>query len=183
MSNPVFGYDNILEQGTVTVTGSETTGHAKENAYDWRTSDTWHPWTSQIPGLNIDMGADRECDYFALAGHNIGDNAEAVTLTVQSSDDTMFVGNLTTHVNAVAINDNAVKFIKFTATSQRWWRFFLDMQTPSPAAYPHIGQVCIGSRFDMPEGVEPSYTPPTLSFDDDVQNSQSKGGHFLGRSI
>jgi len=73
MGLPRIGYDNLLEQGTIT---SSTTDYA--NAYDWLTHDAWTP--GHNGWMITDIGSSEAADYLAIAVHDLHDEAATIKL-------------------------------------------------------------------------------------------------------
>ena len=172
MSNPVIGYNNLLESGTVSAS-TEATGYEKENAFDWLTYDWWKP-TAVTAYLTVDMGSATACDYFALAGHDLGTQGAGVVLQYSTDN---FAADINDAFTTLTPSDDSVIFQSFTSQSKRYWRVKLTTAVAS------LGTVAFGERLDMPEGMGVGFIPPTMSFDDDVTNNRAHGGAYLGRSV
>jgi len=170
-----IGYSNLLELTAGTVTASsEAAGYAKENAFDWLTHDFWKP-SSVTAYLNLDAGSSVTADYFAVAAHDLGDNA--ATIGLEYADDSGYSVNLTDAFTPVAPSNNKPIFRAFTSVSRRYWRVKIT------GAVASLGVVSFGDRLELPRGIAAPFDLITESRESKVLNSKTEGGQFVGRSI
>jgi len=154
---------NILETGTVTVTGTPDTGYAKERLYDRSISLFWKDTGATTYVIHVDQGAANihDVDFLAIEKHNF----DAKNLYWQFSD------NDSVWTNSEAImpqsgNDQIIVEESSPAT-HRYWRFWLSTTDP----------MC--SEIYMSEGATfnvRSDPAPEASFLANVQWNRSVGG-------
>lgn len=175
MSNPVLAYTNLLESASSVAASSEAVGFDVENAFDWLTFDFWKPTGSTSETLTADMGSAAAADYWAVYAHDA--HTQGATLQLRGSTDNFSASDVL--VDSVAPASGAPIVRTFTSVSYRYWRLVIV----GGSAASSIGVFSFGPRLDMPDGMQIGFTPPTMSYNDEVLNSESQGGAFLGRSI
>jgi len=177
MAKPKIGYQSIIDDAVATITTtSDAASFDKENAYDWNTYDSWKADAAGTVYYTIDYGSAVTCDYWAMAAHNLFDNDGTVQLQYSSDNfaaDTNSIGDLRTPTS------NSPIFEAFTSTSSRYWRFEIDSTTVAS----YISQINLGLAFQMVRAVGAGFGIPNDAHNDDVMNSESEGGNFLGRSV
>lgn len=162
-------YQNVFEDGTVTVS-SETTDGAGLNSVEDTTFDFWTP--AGVPAnLDIDYGDDVECDCLGIAAHTAG--TDGATIEVQYSDDDVIY---TTAATIDPLTDDTIMVI-FPAVSARYWRVRVTSAVCS------IGVVKLGKRLVMPCGVLTGGVPVNHSEIVELMTNTSVRGQYLGTRI
>lgn len=167
--NATLLYENIFEDGTVTVT-SETADGAGLNAVEDTTFDFWTP--ASLPGrLEVDMGAAYTCDCVGIAAHNAGTNG--TTILVRYSYDAI------TYSNAFSfspLTDETLMAV-FPEISARYWRISINNAICS------IGVIKLGKRLVMPCGVLSGFVGVNHASNIEMMTNKSIKGQYLGSRI
>lgn len=167
--SPVILWDNILQDGTVTVTSEATDGQAA-NAIDGTTYDYWIP-TSVPATFTVELSTTTTASYAAIAAHNLGSTGN--TLEVRA-----FNGSTYDAVASVTPTDDKPIFIAFTQQSATRWRFKVD-----GGSVPKIGVALLGDSIRFDSGILPSYTPLYMSEDVELLTSQTLNGQFVTNRV
>ena len=142
---PVFGYQNILETGTVTVTNAET-DYPKENLYDG-----FHDWWQSTAGgtlyITVDAGSATGVDYCGIYFHNLADVSGSIQL--QSSSDNIA---WTDESDAVIPSGTEPIMISTGYDSFRYWRIKIVASDVVK-----IGYATIGKRLELTNGLLPGF--------------------------
>lgn len=174
-----IGYNNILETGTVTVT-SEASGFEKENAYDWNSYDYWKAAASGTVYLTVDMGTSTTVDYWALAFHDLHDNAGTIKPQYSSGATSPFSWSDLDTVQTPT--DGKTIFRPVTEVSARYYRFEIS-STGSPLTASAIGMLSLGQSLTLQRGMQAPFVTPIYGRDKEILNSITKGGQFVGRTV
>lgn len=155
MAKPFLLWENVLEDGTLTVTTAEPAGNEVVNVTDWR----WHSlWVSgsTIATQNIDVdlgvGVTASPDTVIIGGHNFG--TVGATFRAWHSDDG---AAWTAAAAGVAPTDDTPYLSTWTGSAHRYWR--LSVGSPAWATAPEIGVVTFGRRHTFDEGSQPGFDP------------------------
>lgn len=166
---PVIGYDNLLEQGTVT--GVPVANAA--NAYDWLTHDSWT--TNAAAGtLTLVLANAMPADYFAFFAHTLHSYAATIKLQYKTGAAWVDVPGTT-----VVPGDGKPILKTFTTIHSAQWR--VDVVTNGTAV--NLGVVSFGKRLKLQRGAYVGFMPPRFARRDTYMNAQSQDGHQLGRSL
>jgi len=172
-TSPFILYDNILEDGTVTVT-SEASGFPKENMSDWLDWTYWKASSSVDQNIDIDKGAvGISVDTLAILAHNLGSAGDSIgtVVTVYEDDNSGFTSPTT--LGTVAVSNDRPFYLSLTAGTERYNR--IKIANLDEAVY--IGVVCLGKKMTIPVG-------PGFNFDPDKQNIMSeKFVNYSGRIV
>ena len=118
---------NILETGTVSVTGTPDTGFAESRLYDRCISLYWKDTVTEAKDFTVDQGATNNfaIDFLAIEKHNFSSK----DMQWQWSTDN-FSGDINDAVTSWNQNDNS-QIIKLldTALTKRYWRVTLSSLT------------------------------------------------------
>lgn len=174
MSNPVIGYTNHFETGTVSAS-SEATDFEVEKAFDWFTYDYWKPTGFSSEHMTVDMGSATAADYWAVFAHDA--HTQGSSLQLRGSTDNFSSSDVL--VDSATPTTSSVIMRSFSSVSYRYWRLLIS----GGSAATSIGVAMVGPRLDMLDGMQVGFIPPTMSYSDKVLNNQSHGGQFLGRSV
>lgn len=163
-----LGYENLLENGTVTVS-SENTDFPIENAYDWLPYDVFKPAAIGTINIDLTLTASDGANYFAFYGLENVD-----TIKLQYWDGSAYQDAFT----AIA-PPNTGPYIKFfdTQTTDQW-RVVIVCTTICSVA-----QIAFGSYLALPFGQYLNYTEPKLGRSNTILTNTSDTGQFLGRSV
>ena len=157
---------NILETGTVTVTGTPDTGFPESRLYDRAISLFWKDTVVEAKNFVVDQGAtgNLSVDFLAVEKHNFsGEDMQ----WQQSTDN--FSADINDAVTDWNQTDNA-RIVKTlgSALTKRYWRVTLSSMTN-----PKCGEIFMsfGRSFDVA-----SDPGPTLNELDNVRWNKSVGG-------
>lgn len=139
-NNATVLYQNIYEEGTVTVS-SETADGAGLNAVEDTTNDFW-TGVGAISTITVDMGSAVECDCVGIAAHTLG--TVGATFNVRTSVDGV---TFTSVFSPIAPLTDETQMVIFPVTSSRYWRVSIGS---GPAS---IGVIKLGKRLVFPNGV------------------------------
>ena len=167
----VIAYDNVFARGTLTASSSPVGGEA-ENAVDGLTWDYWQPTGAGPHTLTVDLGAAEPVDYLALHAQNLATTLGSLTLE-GSADGAAWTTVSGPHSPA----DTAPLLFLFAAVSYRYYRVSMT------GAGSRLGVLQAGTRLTLPEGIFVGVAPASLNPRNEILNSTSEGGQFLGRSL
>lgn len=162
-------YENIFEDGTLTVSSAAADG-AGANAVEDTTFDFWTP-TSVPATFNVDYGSAVECDCVGIAAHNAGMNGSSIQV-LSSSDDITY----TLRASTTPLTDDTI-MIMFPAVTARYWRVAVT------AAVCSIGVIKLGKKLEFPSGVLTSHTAINHASRVELLTNQSIKGQYLGTRI
>ena len=151
MANIILYTRNILETGTLTVTGDADDGFPESRLYDRAISLFWKDTVAEAKNFVVDQGASGNLavDFLAIHRHNFS----GVAMQWQYSSDN-FVGDTNDAVTdfTPADNDQIVKVMGAEQT-QRYWRVTLASMTD-----PKAGEIFMsyGRAFEATIDPEPS---------------------------
>jgi hypothetical protein len=169
---PFILYDNVLIDGTVTV--SAASGFPKENMWDWLDWTYWKADSADDQNIDIDKGtAGISVDTLAILAHNIGSAGDSVgaVVTVYEDDNSGFTSPTT--LGSVAISNDRPFYLSLTSGTERYNR--IKIINLDEAVF--IGVVCLGTKMTMPVG-------PEFPGDPDRQNVMSeKFVSYSGRMV
>lgn len=168
---PVIAYHNILETGTVTVTGEES-DHPKENLYDGFTHKYWKPTSSGTNYITVDTGSAAAVDYFGIYAHNLFSVGGSIQL--QSSPDNIVWTN---ESDAYAPSGTEPFVVSTGRDSFRYWRLKVVS-----TGVPQIGVAMIGERLELPRSMRPGFAVPNYGYDKEQVSTFNINGSLLGMS-
>jgi len=170
---PFILYDNVLEDGTLSVT-SEESGFPKENMVDWLDWTYWKASSAVTQNIDVDKGAAGiSVDTLAVLAHNFGTGGNSLDcdITVQEDDNPSFSSPTT--LGSVTITDDKPFYLALTAGTERYNRIKIENMEDAP----FIGVIFLGAKMTIPVG-------PEFDFDPDRQNIQSeKFVSYSGRMV
>ena len=115
---------NILEDGTLTVTGTADSGYPESRLYDREISLYWKDTVTEAKTFHVDQGATvKNVDFLAIAGHNF--SGETIAFQYSDNDADWYDA-----VTSWSQSDNAdiVKTLT-SALSHRYWRVTVTSMT------------------------------------------------------
>lgn len=172
MLTPVIGYDNIFEDGVVSVT-HEDADFPKENALDWLTYSCYKTATAVATVYySVHLGYGATADYVGIAGHNLGTKGATVVLQYNSGS-----GWVNCHT-VVAPSDDDTIFILFDSVTAEDFRLAIV----SIDADTCIGILAAGDRLTVPRGVRTGWRPPLMRSYETIANF-AETNVSLGRSL
>lgn len=167
---PLLLYQNVFEDGTVTVS-SETADGEGANALEDTTFDFWTASTTAA-FISVDYGSSVECDCLGVAAHNLG--SLGASIKVRNSVDGVTFADVTSTYSP--LTDDTLVVI-FPAESSRYWRVTVG---DGPAS---IGVLKLGKRLVIDGGVISGHVSIDHGAKVELLNSTSIGGQFLGNRI
>lgn len=157
---------NILETGTVTVSGTPDTGFPESRLYDRSTSLYWKDTITEAKEFVIDQGVtgNKSVDFLAIDKHNFN----GIDIQWQWSNDN-FATDINDAVTDWTQGDN-LQIIKTldTALTKRYWRVTL-----SNIANPKCGEIFMGCSNTFDVIADP---PPILKYTDNILWNKTIGG-------
>jgi hypothetical protein len=175
MTNPIIGYHNLLDTGSI-VPSSAQAGFPVENAINWRLDDYWKPDLDNTHSIVVDMGAAVSADYFAFYSSDFYQVFDAVIFIYADT----FTPPTTQRSAPFVIPAAGVKLTTFTSVSFRYWKISF---ASTPAHTPKIQMMALGDRLELEQGLRPGYTPPALGSRNQLATNISEQGIFIGRSL
>lgn len=154
---------NILEDGTVTVTGDPDTGYPEARLYDRSRNLYWRDTVTEAKVFHVDQGASPVAvDMLFISGHNF----DAKDMQWQWSDNDADWTDAVTDWTQDGTGD-IVKTLSAAAT-HRYWRVTLaEIQNPLCA------EIWMGLRYSFAVMAKPD---PVHQYDPNVQWTRSIGG-------
>lgn len=169
-NNPWVGYHTVLLFTNVTSDEAADT-FPVTNLANVSTAEKWRGETTGEQAIVIHEGNSRECDYFALAKHNLG--STGATLKLQTSADAVTWGDASDEV--APASDFAIMY-RFEPTTAEYWRLLI---TPGSAA-PEAAILFLGKLLVLQRRLYVGHTPLTLGRSQNVTVGRSDNGQFLG---
>lgn len=157
---------NILEDGTVTVTGTADTGYPESRLYDRCISLYWKDTVIEAKNFVVDQGASGNVlvDFLAIEKHNFN----GINMQWQYSTDN-FVADINDAVTDWTQGDNnqIIKTLS-SALTKRYWRATLASMTN-----PKCSEVFMSYGYEFKVRFD---SPPTLGNLDNTQWNRTVGG-------
>ena len=170
-ANPRIGWHTILPDAVVTAS-SEETDNSAALLHDYLTYDAWMATGAGDQWIEIETGGLETIDYIGLAAHNLA--TAGASFRVQYWD-----GGWVDAMDDYLPTYNTPIMYEFDpVTSTRFRVQILNSLTPV-----YIGVLFIGQIMHFERGVFIGHSPASYNYNDQVLNSVSEGGQFLGRSI
>lgn len=168
---PIMVFDNILEDGTVTVS-SEASGFDKEFAWSDYLFQWWKATASGTQYIDVDAGGAVSADALGMAQHNL--LASAADVRLLGSATGAFAGEETVVLSAFTPTEDKAFIKTFVSASFRYWR----IEIVTAAVTPFVGFVKLGEKFEFERYLVDGFDPEP----DNVRASAatSEGGIFLG---
>lgn len=167
-STPVIGYENWLEDGTVTSDGTD-----EENAYNWLTGDAWTSGASS-GYISVDLTTSHECDYYAVCGHNINTKGGSTKMQYWTGS-----GFSDIPESIYTPPDDNAFMIPFPSKSATQFRF----NVTGLSAACTVAVVTFGRRLECEQGVTAGYIPPRFARQDTIYSAMAHEGAYIGRSL
>ena len=168
-----IGYKNLFTTSGVTVTVStETSGYAKENAYDGFGYDWWKPTATGDSWIRASFGSTQNANYMAVWGHDLSDHGSSVK--PQYSTDAGSTWNDADSVVMPASNNTI--FITWDDIGAADWRCLAT----NPSTIAAIAGIQIGESLDFTKGMESGFAPPSLVPMIKTKTARSESGVFIG---
>lgn len=169
-NNPWVGYHNVILATNVS-SDTEADGYPVTNLANPSTADKWKGVGTADEAVVIAEGASQECDYFALAKHNLG--SIGATIVLQTSPD----GSTWTDASEeIAPATDYVVMFRFEAQTAAYWRLLIT----DHSAAPQIAVMYLGLLLVLQRSLYVGHTPLTLGRAQNVTVGRSEGGQFLG---
>lgn len=167
---PWVGYHTVLVETNVS-SDTAATGFPVSNLTNPSTADKWKGVGTADEGIVIAEGGLEECDYFALAKHNLC--TIGATVVLQYGPD----GSTWTDASETIVpgTDFAIMF-RFEPQTAAFWRLLITGHSDAPQiAVMHLGKLLVLQR-----SIYVGHTPLTLGRAQNVTVGRSEGGQFLG---
>lgn len=169
--NPVILADNRFLDGTPTATDTAA-GYDVLYLRDLKTFTAWRAASAGTKYITVDCGVNMAADTVAIAAHNLGSAAGAVS--VESSVDG---SDWTPRMAPVVATADKTAMWAFASAAARFWR--VKIVTASVA--PTIGELMLGRRITFPCPPDAPFIPAQESIEAEV--STSKTGQLLGTTV
>jgi hypothetical protein len=167
--NPRIGWHNIVTASNISA-GEEAAGFPLVNLANPTTYLRWRAETDYEQELLISEAA--QVNYFAIAGHNLGQ----ATLTFQSSDN---LADWTTHVEVIPGSNNAY-IAEFENATAGYFRLLIAAPV---GTVPEIAVLHVGRILRVQRRIYVGHRPITLSRRTKVSTGKSENGQFIGRVL
>lgn len=157
---------NILESGTVTVTGTPDTGYPESRLYDRAVSFFWKDTVTEAKTFHVDQGASNilDVDFLAIEGHNF--SGQDMQWQYSTDDFAADINDAVTDWTQ-ADNEQIVKTLS-PAMNKRYWRVTVTSMTN-----PLCGEIFMGAGRTFEVKAKPS---PVRFERDNVQWNRTIGG-------
>jgi hypothetical protein len=165
-----IGWRNVLTVANVAA-DQEADGFPAVNLANPSTAEKWKGTSTAAQGVIIHEGGMTECDYFALAKHNLG--SSGATFKLQSSPDAVTWTDVTEET--APADDKAVMY-RFAAETAAFWRLYI---TPGTEA-PQIAVMYLGKLLILQRKIYVGHTPLVLGRSQNNTIGKSDNGQFLG---
>lgn len=150
MSSSITIYPyNILELGTLTVTGTPDTGYPEARLHDRSKNLYWFDTVTEAKAFEVDQGAadNLAVDFLAIEGHNFSGE----DMQWQYSATGAWAGEEVDAVTDWTQGDNLQIIKTLTAQTKRYWRVTLTSM-----ADPRCGEIFIGGGYEFDIQTNPS---------------------------
>jgi len=172
---PIICWQNHFADPTVSVFSGhpEVDGHPAINVADGKEYTTWQSVSDNVTWPSIEIGApsEKQADYLAIHGHNLGEIGARVLVQVWQADAFITVSDTTPATSAPLL-------IRFPSASSLRWRI-LFATTESV----RVAVLSLGSAMTMERGCWEGFTPPWMGRMTEVTTTRSESGVLLGRSL
>lgn len=183
MALPRVAYKNHFNNGFgaaswgISTSAAAAQGFPLANCYDWLTYDFWKAAASGNTTVQANCGAaSYSANCWGVVGHNAHENPDPLYCNTAPASGTYV------QRDTVTPTDDGVIFRAFnTVSSQQYFQFRCANSAPNP--FPYFAELFIGTYLELPMGMEISFSPPQMAFDDEILNSVGATGGLLGRSI
>jgi len=157
---------NILETGTVTVTGTPDTGFPESRLYDRAISLFWKDTVTQAKEIIVDQGAVESLavDFLAIQRHNFNGN----NMQWQYSNDNFSADVHDAVTDWTQGDNNQIIKTLASAVTQRYWRVILSSITN-----PKCGEIFMSYGREFEAGINPV---PDLKRVSNVRWGRTVGG-------
>jgi hypothetical protein len=172
-ANPIIGWNNLFERGTV-VESSEATGYEAENAFDGLSYDSWKANASGAATLAVFCASSQEVDCWGFYGSDL--YVQGGTIKLQYSDDGSNWSDIGTTITPT---HGGAHLQKFSAASHPYWRVYVN--SPTTASY--FVHIFVGKALSFDRGILAGVFVPTMARTAEILDNVSEGGAFLGRSV
>jgi hypothetical protein len=166
-----IAYDNLLEKGTVTAS-SENAEYPVENCFDGNNADYFRPASGGTVNIDLTLAVGRTANYFAFYAQNLFQLGGSIKLQYHNGSDYVDA------TSGISPGDNAPRIFFFDDTTATQWRIVVTC-----ASVFSLGMVSFGEYLALQHGMYRDWTPPLLGRANQLLNSVSDSGAFLGRSI
>ena len=170
-AKPRIGYHSYIPDATVTVSSADS-DHPKELIYNYFTYDAWMAGSAGSQWIEIQTSNIESVDYVGICSHNLA-TAQA-SFVLQYWDGMAWQDAMNDFLPAY---DYPFMFEFLPVVSNRFR--FLILHSAVPV---FIGVLFIGQIMHFERGLYVGHSPATYNRVDDILNSRSEGGQFLGRS-
>lgn len=178
-NNPLIGYENLLEAGSVTATHWET-DYPPTNMQNVSTGEYWQANSDPIHAgnlINITMQVSPSTvNYFGIGGHNLA----GAELKLQRRDDPADPWQDVT--DPVIPGDNHAIMWYFTdVVTSAYWR--LEIQPNPDGTLPRIAVLYLGEVLVLQRRVYVGHTPVTDAQQTQYRTGLSQSAQYLGRVV
>lgn len=173
MNRSLIGYDNLLEQGTLTAT-NEDAGYPVVNIADWLLADAYKPAATGTHHVNLVLSVAKTANYFAFYGQTLYVTGGSIQLQYKDGG-----GVWRNASNAISPADNRPTLVSFAPVTATEWR----VEIVTGGTIPAICVVSFGQALQPEHGVYLSYSEPLFARAPGRINSVSENGSFLGSTV
>lgn len=174
----LVAFQNFAADAAASVdASSEVAGREAVLSISWAAGDQkWNAASAGDGWLRVDLGSARSADCFGIYGHNFGTAGAEISFQYASAaggpwSDLVDPESPTTDGTIFRVADEPV--------SARYWRVFID----NPSVAPIVAIFFVGKSLRLYSGPPIPFAPPPFWTDDEILNSETEGGEFMGRSV
>jgi hypothetical protein len=165
---PRIAWQSVIDAATLTATPSTTgTDGAVTNCQDWKPWSFWRPTGSAPWVLEADLGGTFAVNCAAFYGHDLDD-----TVGVDYWTGAAWVEVATTEADG---GGDAI-YLTWSSVSTTKLRFRFDQLT-------YLAILYAGTDLQLPEGLAPGWSDPTMAQRAQTTQQVSRGGVWLGNTV
>ncbi len=173
-NNPLIGYRNLLEAGSVTADYAET-DYPATNMQNVSTGEYWlssDNFNLQYVTMQVSPGP---IDYFAIGGHNLSGAELKLQYRLDPADPW---SDVTTPV--IPGDNHAIMWLFEPIETAAYWRLYIE---PRVGVAPRIAVLYLGQVLTLQRRLYVGHTPIVDGLDTDVVSGMSESGQYLGRVV
>lgn len=167
-----IGYDNLGRRATTITPSSENAGFPVENLFDWLPDDYFKPAAGGTITVDVELAESEIADYFAFYNQDIFTHGGTIQLKYWNGSSYVAASPV------IGPSDNRPRMVFFDAKTSNKWRIEVVCSEVFS-----LGIVSFGQYLGLQRPMYMGWTPPVLADEDEIINSESDDGVFLGRSV
>lgn len=173
--NPLIGWHNVLEPGTLTADEADP-DFPVDNLANPATFLFWRAETTNAQDIVAEINAMEDVDYVGIASHNLGSQQ----ITVQIEGSTNGGSTFDVLVPSVTLGDDSPALFRIPPAPYTHIKISLGEALDSP---PQIAVLYIGRLLVLERRLYVGHAPMKYSREIEVTHGESENGQFLGRIV